>query len=119
MMSKDQKVRTKYERLSYNGSPLMQVEQGEMHLFRDDGSAGPVYPFDWTLPAVASIFPRPENKKLTWFKEYVKQILVIQVIPQMMTKDSNQEETMPSQHPSRISFPGTAIFPRIKKLLWR
>ncbi len=93
-----QKVRVKHERLWFDGSPLLRFEQGEMHLYRDDYSAGPVYPFDWTLSAVASIFSRPDNKKLTWFKNRVQQLIVVQIIPFIMRSDSDQEEPVPTDH---------------------
>lgn len=78
-----------------DGHPLLSFEQKEMHLYQDDYSAGPVYPFDWTLSAVASIFPRPDNKKLTWFKERIQKLVVTQSMPALIQPDSNQEALIP------------------------
>jgi predicted ATPase len=92
------KARVKSELLSYNEKPLLRFEQGEVHLYRDNHSEGPVYPFDWHLSAVSSIFARPDNKLLTWFKEQVSQIIVVQPIPALMTEISETEFDMPSYH---------------------
>ncbi len=93
-----QRARVKHERLNIDGNPLLSFEQGEMHLYRDDYSAGPVYPFDWTLSAVSSIFPRSDNKKLTWFKDHVQQMVVVQIVPALMRPDSDQEDPLPGEH---------------------
>ena len=91
-----EKVRVKHERLWFEGNLLLLFEEGEMHLYRDDYSAGPVYPYDWTLSAVASIFPRRDNKKLTWFKNRIQQLVVVQIAPSLMRSDSNQEDPIPN-----------------------
>lgn len=93
-----QKLRVKYERLGMDGSPLLRFEQGEMHLHRDDYSAGPIYPFDWNLSALASIYARPDNKKLTWFKERIQKLIVAQSVPALMSPSSDQEEAVPGAH---------------------
>ncbi len=93
-----QELWVKHERLNLDGNPLLRFEQGEMHLYRDDYSAGPVYPFDWNLSAVASIFPRSDNKKLTWFKGPIQKLIVAQSMPALMSPDSDQEEPVPGKH---------------------
>ncbi len=84
--------RVKHERLSLDGHSLLTFETGEVQLFRDNFTTGPKYSFDWSLSAVASILPRPDNTKLTWFKEWVKRIVIVQVLPTQMTAESSQEE---------------------------
>ena len=37
-----------YEDLRFDGRALYQFQNGEAHLFRNDGTAGPVFPFDWS-----------------------------------------------------------------------
>jgi len=93
-----QKVSVKYERLWFDNAPLFQFEQERMHLFRDDTTPGPVYAINLTTSGSAVIFPSPENNKLTWFRDYIKQIIVVQVTPQLMRADSDQEEIIPSDH---------------------
>jgi predicted ATPase len=92
------KARVKSEILSHNEKPLLRFEQGEVHLYRDNHSEGPVYPFDWHLSAVSSIFARPDNKLLTWFKEQVSHIIVVQPNPALMVEISEIELDTPSYH---------------------
>lgn len=93
-----QKLRVKHERLGMDGNPLLRFEQGEMHLYRDDYAAGPVYPFDWNLSALASIFARSDNQKLAWFKERIQKLIVAQSMPGRMSPDSDHEEPVPGKY---------------------
>jgi predicted ATPase len=97
------KLRVRHERLWLNNKPLIRFEnfdksdfQPEVQLYRDDHSMGPRYPFDWSQSALASIFPRKENRHLTWFKERLQRVLVVAPVPQLMTEVSAQEEVRPS-----------------------
>jgi len=99
------KARVQHERLWFNNGPLMKFESfdkqefhPEVQLFRDDHSTGPRYPFDWSLSALASIFPRRDNTLLTWFKKRLKQVIVVQPVPLLMREDSAEEESQPSAH---------------------
>ncbi len=93
-----QKARVKHEGLSLDGNPLLRFEQGEVQMYHDDFSAGPQYPFDWSLSALGSIFPRPDNTHLTWFKARVKKLVIAQSIPVLMLSESSQEEPVPGNH---------------------
>jgi predicted ATPase len=92
------RARIAFERLSFNNQPLLKFEMGEVQLFRDNHSAGPVYPFDWALSAVASITPRQDNTRLTWFKKYIENLLIIRPVPGLIEGESAQEERWPSLH---------------------
>ena len=101
--AKGDKARVKYERLWFNEKPLLKfginaAGESEVHLYRDDHSEGPVYPFDWSQSALASIFARHDNKLLTWFKEHLQRFIILQIIPCLMNAESSQEETRPSIH---------------------
>jgi predicted ATPase len=100
---KGDKARVKYERLWFNGKPLLRFEinaagESEVHLYRDDHSAGPIYPFDWSQSALASILPRNDNTLLTWFKQHLQRFVILQIVPCLMSAESSQEETRPSVH---------------------
>ena len=41
---------------------LFDCEMGEVRLFRDDGSAGPIFKTDWGESALARVVPQPANK---------------------------------------------------------
>jgi predicted ATPase len=88
-----QLLRVQHERLWFNSRPLLGFEEGDVQLYRDDHSIGPKYPFDWSLSAVASMYSRPENTRLTWFKQCLARFIIVQIIPSMMVEDSVQEET--------------------------
>jgi hypothetical protein len=74
----------------------MKFENGDVHLYRDDHSKGSVYSFDWFLSAIASIFERPDNTRLTWFKKRLSRFVIAQAIPLLMSQDSAREEAHPS-----------------------
>jgi predicted ATPase len=87
-----QRVRVSHEYLGFDNKPLLRFEKGDAHLYRDDHSEGPTYPFDWDHSAVATLPPRKDNTRLTWFRERMKRIIIIQVIPPMMRSESSKEE---------------------------
>lgn len=93
-----QKAQVKYERLWFNDRPLVKFEDGDVHLYRDDHSEGPVYSADWSVSAVASIPPRHDNTRLTWFKERLERFIVVQAIPPLMSESSPGAESYPSFH---------------------
>lgn len=93
-----------YERLSYDGSPLLRFEAGEVHLFAEHlfGETTPdeinAYPFDRSQSAVAS---QPEiwnTTKLSWFKAALRRTKVLQVIPPMMEETSFEESPRPRKY---------------------
>jgi predicted ATPase len=90
------KRRVKHERLWLNNKPLLRFESGEVHLYRDDHSEGPVYPFDWSQSALASIFPRHDNKHLSRFKDTLGRVVVLQILPPLMVAESAREDPRPS-----------------------
>ncbi len=86
-------ARVRYERLWFNSRPLLGFDEGDVQLYRDDHSTGPTYPFDWSLSAVASMYERPENTRLFWFKQRLARFIVVQIMPSLMVEDSVQEES--------------------------
>jgi len=86
------RARVQHERLWFDNQPLIKFESGDVQLYRDNHSEGPKYPFDWSQSALASIMPRGDNAKLTWFKERIERFIIVQIIPSLMTDDSDQEE---------------------------
>ncbi|MCK6622452.1 MAG: AAA family ATPase [Calditrichaceae bacterium] len=91
------RARVKRERLWFNKAALLEFEMGMAQLYHDDHKKGPQYPFDWTQSAVATIQPRKDNKKLTWFKERLSRLMIVQLNPFTVSKDSKQEEKRPSR----------------------
>ncbi len=91
-----EKARIKNESLYFDNNPLLEFADGDAQLYRDDYSEGPKYPFDWSQSALASILPRNDNEKLTWFKGWMDHLVVIQMIPTGMIQESSKEEPQPS-----------------------
>lgn len=83
-----------HEILLFDGNPLLKFDSGNAQLFRDDFSEGPIYPFDWNQSAVAAIPSRPDNTRLTWFRDRLNRFVIVQIIPMLMRGDSVSEESM-------------------------
>lgn len=86
------KCRVEYERLWFDNQPLLKFELGEVQLYRDNYSEGPQYPFDWSQSLLASLMPRNDNTKLTWFRERMARFIIVQMVPSLMVDESNQEQ---------------------------
>jgi predicted ATPase len=86
------KQRIEQERLTLDGKPLFEFKLGDVHLYHDDHKPGPVYTFDWTFSALAGVATgRPDNTKLTWFKNWVRKLFVLSLQPKAMTSETKEE----------------------------
>jgi predicted ATPase len=85
------KQRIELEELKHNNKPLFEFKLGEVQLFHDDSLAGPTYTYDWNTSALATIGPRSDNKKLTWFKEWIRSLFVISLQPKIITSETSEE----------------------------
>lgn len=83
------------ESLHFDGKPLFEMADGTAQLYRDDFSAGPRFPFDWTRSGVGSLHPRHENQKLMWFRDYMSRLLVVKVNPFAWESESDGEAERP------------------------
>ena len=84
--------RIKAETLLLDGKPLFEFEEGEAQLFHDDFKPGPKYPFDWSQSGIGSLQPRPDNKKLTRFRDEVKKFVIAGPCPVLMSSQSDHDE---------------------------
>lgn len=90
--------RIKLERLMYDDIILYQFEENEAHLYRDNGSAGPVFPVDWSRSAIGTIPARHDNQRLTWFRNRLQHIYVLSPAPQVISSSSEREATSPDRY---------------------
>jgi ABC-type cobalamin/Fe3+-siderophores transport system ATPase subunit len=85
------------EILEFNKKHLFEFIGGEVHLFRDNHSAGPVFPADWSRSALAVVPEGNENLKLTWFKKWVSNLSCLKIDPYNMTSRSEDEDDYPEE----------------------
>lgn len=73
--------------------PLFFFKDGYVSLFEDNYAAGPIYPYDRTLPAMAGVQSGPKNRKLTAFRQKIANFVVAGISPSQMESDSRGEAT--------------------------
>ena len=79
------RARVKEESLSADGKPLFQFVEGEVRLFRDDHSEGPIYSLDWNYSAIRRVGDRPDNRRLVAFREWLRGVFFLSLQPQKMS----------------------------------
>ncbi len=92
------KRRVKSEKLAFSDASLYDFDGREAHLFRDDGSRGPSFPFDWSRSALATIPERPDNRRLTWFRDRLRDIYIFSPDPRQMDSLADCEVDRPDLH---------------------
>ncbi|MCX7806495.1 MAG: ATP-binding protein, partial [Planctomycetota bacterium] len=75
------------------GRPLFVFEKGNVSLFRDDHSAGPTFPADWSESFLARVVPRPDNLRLTRFRDFMQKVIVCGLSPAGFDTESRIEDT--------------------------
>lgn len=88
------KVWRVYERLSFNGQPLFNVADSQLKMYNDAHEEKIALPIDNSLPS-AFIFATERDSKIEWFKERMERLIIVQLNPTMMARESKQEETQP------------------------
>jgi predicted ATPase len=91
------------EEVFYSGKPIFQFVHGEVHLFNDQHQEKVTYPFDWFRSALATITERPENKKLSWFKNWLGGLLLIMPEPRQMWSLAGNEAPVPEANLSNFA----------------
>ena len=92
---KQDQARISKEMLSAkDGQPLFRFEKGDVHLFRDDHSEGPIYSADWTESALARVAPRDTNTRLTAFLDIMRKVIVCGLYPAHFEHESARHDLM-------------------------
>jgi hypothetical protein len=86
------------ERLIYNQSPLFESIKGAAQLYRDNGSAGPNFPMDWTQSGVGFVMAGKDTTKMTWFKERLSRVWILCIAPDMIKDESRREAISPQSN---------------------
>ena len=74
--------------------PLFKFENGDVQLYRDDYSPGPLYPYDWSESALARVAPRNDNERLTRFLDFIRKIMVCSLYPPIFSAESKDEDAV-------------------------
>lgn len=85
------------ELLIDNGGPLYSFEDGLVHLYRDDYTAGIEFKVDSSRSFLAGLSPGEGNQKLAHFKEHLAKISCIRIDAPRMEARSEREELAPDR----------------------
>jgi predicted ATPase len=88
------RARIRLEKLGTGNTSLFEFSQGEVHLYRDDGSPGPVFRTDWSESALARVAPVKDNKRLTTFLEFMRKMLICGLYPASFVAESASEDAL-------------------------
>jgi hypothetical protein len=97
------KLRVLSETLNLADKTLYAFQEGDVHLYRDNGSSGPVFPADWTRSPLSNIPERHDNKLLTRFKDMIAQMLIVRIDPHGMSEESRSEAMWPTHNFSNFA----------------
>jgi predicted ATPase len=90
------RMRVGQEKLLMDGTPLFELvvkgKEATAHLYHDDFSAGPEYPFDWSQSGVGSLPERRDNTNLSSFRRELKRLIIAAPCPPLMEAETQQEE---------------------------
>ncbi|MBI4568211.1 MAG: AAA family ATPase [Planctomycetes bacterium] len=70
--------------------PLFDFSEGELRLYNDDFENKVTLGGDWFRSALATVRIRPENRRLTWFKEWLDGVTCVQVNPGIMQQTAER-----------------------------
>ncbi|WP_271254828.1 AAA family ATPase [Pseudanabaena sp. Chao 1811] len=92
LYNEQQKPFIAHERLWFNNQPLLKFELGGVYIYDDDYlEISKISYFDSSQSFLSLLPPTNTNKKLTWFRNCILRLLVIQITPSLMTGVSEQE----------------------------
>ena len=87
------KMRIAEETLEHAGRPLYGFQNGEAQLYDDEYvAADRTYPFDWTLSGLSMLHERPNNRKLTRFRNEIANYIVVNPCPPTFRTETRTED---------------------------
>ena len=87
------KMRIAEETLEHAGRPLYGFQYGEAQLYDDEYvAADRTYPFDWTLSGLSMLHERPNNRKLTRFRNEIANYIVVNPCPPTFRTETRTED---------------------------
>lgn len=91
------KNRIASESLKFNDQKVFEFDGHEVHLYNDRGTAGPVFPFDWSRSGIATVPERHDNTRLTWFRNRMGAIKVFSPDPPAMDALTKKPASSPER----------------------
>jgi hypothetical protein len=91
------------ETVHLDGRPIFEFIAGEVHLYNDRFEHKVTYPFDWHRSALATIFPRNDNLKLSRFKQWIGRLVCFRINPFAMGARAEGENLYPNPDLSNIA----------------
>ncbi len=97
-----QRCRVRSEIVRTSTALLFRFQTGEVELFRDDGSVGPQFSFDWNRSGLTAVVERQDNTRLSWFKRWLREVHAVRLDPASMP--SRGEREVPHPKPNLSDF---------------
>ena len=88
------RARIMLERLQVEDGVLFEFVEGQVRLYRDDHSEGPVFTSDWSESALARVMPSLDNRRLTLFLAFVRSIIVCRLHPPAFKTEVDGESSV-------------------------
>ena len=88
----DGRMRIEEESLACGSTPLFEFRKGDAQLYRDDGTDGGKYLFDWSVSGVAALHERPVNQKLQRFKAELANWIIVRPCPPVFEVETRTED---------------------------
>ncbi|HNX03814.1 MAG TPA: ATP-binding protein [Candidatus Cloacimonas sp.] len=85
------KLRVERETLHYDHKVIFSFEKGDIHLYNDYFKEGAVISFDWMFSGLSMVVPRQDNTKLTWFKDWINKLFILNLEPKAIHSVSEDE----------------------------
>ena len=79
---------------SDQGDYLFRFQSGDVHLYRDNHSEGPVYSADWSESALARVPARHDNTRLSKFLDSIRNVLVCGLYPASFEHETTTPDVM-------------------------
>jgi ABC-type molybdenum transport system ATPase subunit/photorepair protein PhrA len=87
-------VRVTSETLHLADVPLFSFDAGQVQLYNDQGRSGPSFSGNWRKSGLGTVVPGASNKRLTWFKGWLADLLVLRPNPAVMDGRASGEDTL-------------------------
>lgn len=84
----NQKMRIGEESLCHDRKPIFEFRKGSAQLYHDDYTEGPSYPFDWGLSGIGALNARPDNTRVTGFRNEVRDFIIASPCPPIFESEA-------------------------------